>query len=54
MPEFFRVKSKRLPLRESAPALGGNQQNPNTGIFEVSEKLYPKTDFLEYRSPSKK
>lgn len=30
--------------------LGGNQQNPNSGIFEVSEKEYPKTDFLEYRS----
>lgn len=34
--------------------LGGNQQNPNTGIFEVSEKYYPKVDFLEYRSPAKK
>ena len=34
--------------------LGGNQQNPNTGIFEVSEKFYPKADFLEYRSPVKK
>lgn len=30
--------------------LGGNQQNPETGIFEVSEKSYPKADFLEYRS----
>jgi uncharacterized protein (TIGR02594 family) len=30
--------------------LGGNQQNPQTQIFEVSEKSYPKTDFLEYRS----
>lgn len=34
--------------------LGGNQQNPETGIFEVSEKYYPKADFLEYRSPLKK
>jgi uncharacterized protein (TIGR02594 family) len=33
--------------------LGGNQQNPDTGIFEVSEKYYPKADFLEYRSPKK-
>lgn len=33
--------------------LGGNQQNPETGIFEVSEKLYPKKDFLEYRSLKK-
>jgi uncharacterized protein (TIGR02594 family) len=30
--------------------LGGNQQNPETKIFEVSEKSYPKADFLEYRS----
>ncbi len=30
--------------------LGGNQQNPETGVFEVSEKSYPKVDFLEYRS----
>ena len=34
--------------------LGGNQQNPETGIFEVSEKLYPKKDFLECRSLAKK
>ncbi|RJP49451.1 MAG: TIGR02594 family protein [Anaerolineaceae bacterium] len=34
--------------------LGGNQQNPQTGIFEVSEKSYPKTDFLEYRAPTQK
>ena len=34
--------------------LGGNQQNPETKIFEVSEKSYPKTDFLEYRSLGKK
>jgi uncharacterized protein (TIGR02594 family) len=33
--------------------LGGNQQDPQSGIFEVSEKEYPKKDFLEYRSPSK-
>ncbi|MEW6405154.1 MAG: SH3 domain-containing C40 family peptidase [Chloroflexota bacterium] len=33
--------------------LGGNQQNPATGIFEVSEKYYSKADFLEYRSPKK-
>jgi uncharacterized protein (TIGR02594 family) len=31
--------------------LGGNQQNPETAIFEVSEKYYPKTDFLGYRIP---
>jgi uncharacterized protein (TIGR02594 family) len=34
--------------------LGGNQQNPETKIFEVSEKSYPKTDFLEYRAPKQK
>jgi uncharacterized protein (TIGR02594 family) len=34
--------------------LGGNQQNPETQIFEVSEKSYPKTDFLEYRAPKQK
>lgn len=34
--------------------LGGNQQNPQTGIFEVSEKSYPKVDFLEYRAPKQK
>lgn len=34
--------------------LGGNQQNPQTGIFEVSEKSYPKADFLEYRAPKQK
>ncbi|MEW6403932.1 MAG: SH3 domain-containing C40 family peptidase [Chloroflexota bacterium] len=31
--------------------LGGNQQNPETKIFEVSEKFYPKTDLLGYRIP---
>lgn len=34
--------------------LGGNQQNPETKIFEVSEKSYPKADFLEYRAPKQK
>ena len=34
--------------------MGGNQQNPETKIFEVSEKSYPKTDFLEYRAPKQK
>lgn len=31
--------------------LGGNQLNPETNIFEVSEKSYPKTDLLGYRIP---
>ena len=31
--------------------LGGNQQNLETEIFEVSEKSYPKSDFLGYRIP---
>jgi uncharacterized protein (TIGR02594 family) len=31
--------------------LGGNQMNPETGIYEVSEKSYPKTDLLGYRIP---
>jgi uncharacterized protein (TIGR02594 family) len=31
--------------------LGGNQMNPETKIFEVSEKYYPKTDLLGYRIP---
>jgi uncharacterized protein (TIGR02594 family) len=34
--------------------LGGNQQNLQTGIFEVSEKSYLKADFLEYRAPKQK
>jgi uncharacterized protein (TIGR02594 family) len=31
--------------------LGGNQQNPETKIFEVSEKYYPKSELLGYRIP---
>lgn len=31
--------------------LGGNQQNAETKIFEVSEKYYPKSDLLGYRIP---
>jgi uncharacterized protein (TIGR02594 family) len=31
--------------------LGGNQQNPETQIFEVSEKEYPKSELLGYRIP---
>jgi uncharacterized protein (TIGR02594 family) len=31
--------------------LGGNQLNPETNIYEVSEKYYPKTDLLGYRIP---
>jgi uncharacterized protein (TIGR02594 family) len=31
--------------------LGGNQLNPETKIYEVSEKYYPKTDLLGYRIP---
>lgn len=31
--------------------LGGNQKNPETGIFEVSEKYYPKSALLGYRIP---
>ncbi len=31
--------------------LGGNQQNPETKIFEVSEKYYPKANLLGYRIP---
>jgi uncharacterized protein (TIGR02594 family) len=31
--------------------LGGNQQNPETKIFEVSEKYYPKANLLGYRVP---
>jgi uncharacterized protein (TIGR02594 family) len=31
--------------------LGGNQQNPETKIFEVSEKYYPKSEWLDYRIP---
>lgn len=31
--------------------LGGNQLDPDTGIYQVSEKEYPKVDFLEYRAP---
>ena len=31
--------------------LGGNQQNPETKIFEVSEKYYPKPELLGYRIP---
>jgi uncharacterized protein (TIGR02594 family) len=31
--------------------LGGNQMNPETNIYEVSEKYYPKTDLLGYRIP---
>ncbi|MBI5296068.1 MAG: TIGR02594 family protein [Chloroflexi bacterium] len=30
--------------------LGGNQMDPDTGIYQVSEKEYPKADLLEYRS----
>lgn len=31
--------------------LGGNQQNLETKIFEVSEKYYPKSEWLGYRIP---
>jgi len=31
--------------------LGGNQQNPETEIIEVSEKYYPKSELLGYRIP---
>ena len=31
--------------------LGGNQQNLETKIFEVSEKYYPKSELLGYRIP---
>jgi uncharacterized protein (TIGR02594 family) len=31
--------------------LGGNQLNPETKIYEVSEKYYPKTDLLGFRIP---
>jgi uncharacterized protein (TIGR02594 family) len=31
--------------------LGGNQQNLETRIFEVSEKYYPKSELLGYRIP---
>lgn len=31
--------------------LGGNQQNAETKIFEVSEKYYPKSELLGYRIP---
>ena len=31
--------------------LGGNQQNLETQIFEVSEKYYPKSELLGYRIP---
>ncbi len=31
--------------------LGGNQQNVETKIFEVSEKYYPKSELLGYRIP---
>ena len=30
---------------------GGNQQNLETEIFEVSEKYYPKSELLGYRIP---
>jgi uncharacterized protein (TIGR02594 family) len=31
--------------------LGGNQQNLETMVFEVSEKYYPKSSLLGYRIP---
>ncbi|WKZ34379.1 MAG: TIGR02594 family protein [Anaerolineales bacterium] len=31
--------------------LGGNQHNPQTKIFEVSEKYYPKSELMGYRIP---
>ena len=31
--------------------LGGNQQDLETKMFEVSEKYYPRTEFLGYRIP---
>lgn len=31
--------------------LGGNQQNAETKIFEVSQKYYPKSELLGYRIP---
>lgn len=32
--------------------LGGNQQNAETQLFEVSEKFYAKSDWLGYRIPA--
>jgi len=32
--------------------LGGNQQNKETLLFEISEKYYPKSDWLGYRIPA--
>jgi hypothetical protein len=31
--------------------LGGNQQNLQTRMFEVSEKYYPRSELLGYRIP---
>jgi hypothetical protein len=31
--------------------LGGNQQDPATQLFQVSEKYYPKKALLGYRQP---
>ena len=31
--------------------LGGNQHNPETGFYEVSEKFYPKSRLLGFRLP---
>jgi hypothetical protein len=32
--------------------LGGNQQNKETLLYEVSEKSYAKSDWLGYRIPA--
>jgi uncharacterized protein (TIGR02594 family) len=43
-------------LGETADAvqvLGGNQQDPVSGIYQVSEKYYPKSALLGYRVPKK-
>ncbi len=31
--------------------LGGNQQDPQTQLYQVSEKYYPKANLLGYRVP---
>jgi uncharacterized protein (TIGR02594 family) len=36
----------------SIKILGGNQQNQDTLLYEVSEKYFPKSDWLGYRIPA--
>ena len=33
--------------------LGGNQQDPQTGVYQVGEKFYPKSALLGYRQPKR-